>query len=132
MIQKTYVKENVYNAPRVGLTLEHETFINGLYTQYLMKEYRFVCCPKVTKIEKGMLAICAKSKEIPDNVITEKMKLMPEYLGRWTTHYINGQYKCPELFFSEESRMLEGIKIRLEAYGLFSRLTSQNQNSNSP
>lgn len=122
LIPANHTEMKVYNGPRVGLSLKKEKEIFGLRSHYVMKEFRFTCFPKMIKKDRNMLAVAARFKGIPDNVIIEDFALQPSLLGKWVTQFIKGKSLYIEYFLTEDNRKLDKANIQLQAYGFFSQL----------
>lgn len=115
----------IYKAPRVGLTLKRERYINGPFCQYIMEENRFTCSPKLIKKCKYMFVVCARKNDIPDNVIIEdfNISISSGLMSKWISFFIKGKTMNVEYFFQHDIRNLSKVSEQLNAYGYFSSLT---------
>lgn len=122
LVPAEYPEVKIYNGPRVGLSLNRETEINGLFCNYVMKEFRFTCFPKLLKKDRNILVVAARLKGIPDDVIKEDFVLQASLLGKWVTQFIKGKTLHCEYFLTLENKKLDKANIQLQAYGYFSQL----------
>lgn len=112
---------NIWNGPRTDLTLEVESTERKFkYVSYVMTPFRFACRADELKLGKHYFAVYAKYKGMPESKIIQGLKLKRELLGRWTTHFINGQSMYLEYFLTLENCLLQDIKTQLLMFGFYS------------